>query len=144
MYSNPISVTEHRSHSIFKYINSNCQHRICGSLRHPMRILKANRMARKSPYTPRGDEHFNWTEDSEGYTVVNNNGRFEYAVRGPSGRLNPNGMVVGRDNPRAAGLQKTNTAQCCNTRAICKENQWCKHQHRGLCGSECSTSIGNG
>ena len=54
----------------------------------------------------RGDEHYNWKEDVDGYTVVKNNGWFEYAVRGPSGRLNPNGMIVGRDNPRALGLQK--------------------------------------
>lgn len=54
----------------------------------------------------RGDEHYNWMEDSNGYTVVKNKGWFEYAERGPSGRLNPNGMIVGRDNPRALGLQK--------------------------------------
>lgn len=54
----------------------------------------------------RGDEHYNWKEDADGYTVVKNKGWFEYAVRGPSGRLNPNGMIVGRDNPRARGLQK--------------------------------------
>jgi len=54
----------------------------------------------------RGDEHFNWMEDTEGYTVVRNKGWFEYAEIGPSGRLTPNGMIVGRDNPRARGLQK--------------------------------------
>lgn len=54
----------------------------------------------------RGDEHFHWMEDTDGYTVVKNRGWFEYAERGPSGHLNPNGMIVGRDNPRAAGLQK--------------------------------------
>jgi M6 family metalloprotease-like protein len=54
----------------------------------------------------RGDEHFNWMEDPDGYTVVRNKGWFEYAERGPSGHLNPNGMIVGRDNPRAVGLQK--------------------------------------
>jgi M6 family metalloprotease-like protein len=54
----------------------------------------------------RGDEHYNWLEDRDGYTVVKNRGWFEYAERGPSGRLNPNGMIVGRDNPRAKGLQK--------------------------------------
>jgi M6 family metalloprotease-like protein len=54
----------------------------------------------------RGDEHYNWMEDADGYTVVRNNGWFEYAVRGPAGRLNANGMIVGRDNPNAGGLQK--------------------------------------
>jgi len=54
----------------------------------------------------RGDEHYNWIEDHNGYTVVRENGWFEYAERGPSGHLNPNGMIVGRDNPQALGLQK--------------------------------------
>jgi len=54
----------------------------------------------------RGDEHYNWMEDANGYTVVKHNGWFEYAVRGPSGRLIANGMIVGRDNPHAGGLQK--------------------------------------
>lgn len=55
----------------------------------------------------KGDEHFNWTEDADGYTVVKSNkGWYEYAEIGPTGHLNPNGLVVGRDNPRAAGLQK--------------------------------------
>lgn len=54
----------------------------------------------------RGDEHFNWTEDANGYTVVKNNGWFEYAEKAPSGYLVSNGMRVGKDNPRARGLQK--------------------------------------
>lgn len=54
----------------------------------------------------RGDEHFNWLEDSNGYTVIKNQGWLEYAERGASGHLNPNGLIVGRDNPRAHGLQK--------------------------------------
>lgn len=54
----------------------------------------------------RGDEHYNWMEDVNGYTVVKNRDWFEYGERGPSGRVNPNGMIVGRDNPRALGLQK--------------------------------------
>ena len=37
----------------------------------------------------RGDEHYNWMEDRNGYTVVRNKGWFEYAERGRSGRLNP-------------------------------------------------------
>jgi len=54
----------------------------------------------------RGDENYNWMEDTDGYTVVKNRGWFEYAVQAPSGRLNPNGMVVGRADPKAAGLEK--------------------------------------
>jgi hypothetical protein len=54
----------------------------------------------------RGDEHYNWMEDTNGYTVVRNQGWFEYAERGPMGRLNPNGVIVGRGNPQALGLQK--------------------------------------
>jgi len=55
----------------------------------------------------KGDEHFNWMEDTDGYTVVRSSkGWYEYAEIGPSGHLNPNGLIVGRDNPRAAGLQQ--------------------------------------
>jgi M6 family metalloprotease-like protein len=54
----------------------------------------------------RGDENYNWMEDADGYTVVKNKGWFEYAEQAPSGHLNPNGMVVGRSNPKAAGLEK--------------------------------------
>jgi len=54
----------------------------------------------------RGDEHYHWREDSNGYTVLKNKGWFEYAELGPNGELNPNGMIVGRDNPRARGLQQ--------------------------------------
>jgi M6 family metalloprotease-like protein len=54
----------------------------------------------------RGDEHFSWLEDRDGYTVIDNRGRFEYATLAPSGFLTPSGLVVGRDNPRAAGLEK--------------------------------------
>ena len=54
----------------------------------------------------RGDENYNWMEDADGYTVVKDKGWFEYAVQAPSGHLNSNGMVVGRADPKAAGLEK--------------------------------------
>ena len=54
----------------------------------------------------RGDEHFNWTEDTAGYTVVNSKGWYEYARLNPQGRLVPTGLKVGLNNPRAYGLSK--------------------------------------
>jgi len=54
----------------------------------------------------RGDEHFNWTEDLSGYTVVSHKGWFEYARLNPQGRLIPSGLKVGRNNPRSFGLKK--------------------------------------
>ena len=54
----------------------------------------------------RGDEHFDWLEDADGYTVVNNNGRFEYARLSGSGHLMPSGLLVGKGDPKAWGLQK--------------------------------------
>jgi M6 family metalloprotease-like protein len=54
----------------------------------------------------RGDEHFNWSEDLDGYTVVHNLGWFEYARLNPQGRLVPSGLRVGLDNPRAGGLKR--------------------------------------
>jgi len=54
----------------------------------------------------RGDEHFNWTEDAAGYTVVHNKGWYEYARLNRQGRLVPTGLKVGHNNPRAYGLKK--------------------------------------
>lgn len=54
----------------------------------------------------RGDEHFNWSEDLDGYTVVHNKGWFEYARLNKNGRLVPSGLKVGLDNPHAGGLSR--------------------------------------
>ncbi len=54
----------------------------------------------------RGDEHFNWTEDMAGYTVVRRKGWYEYARVNPQGRLVATGLKVGLSNPRARGLNK--------------------------------------
>lgn len=52
----------------------------------------------------RGDEHFNWTEDRNGYTVLKAKGWLEYARLNPQGRLVPSGLKVGLNNPKAYGL----------------------------------------
>ncbi len=54
----------------------------------------------------RGDEHFNWTEDLAGYTVIRSKGWYEYARVNPQGRLVATGLKVGINNPRAGGLNK--------------------------------------
>jgi M6 family metalloprotease-like protein len=52
----------------------------------------------------RGDEHFNWLEDTDGYTVVRHDKTYVYATLGAGGRLAPTAHAVGRANPRAVGL----------------------------------------
>lgn len=52
----------------------------------------------------RGDEHFNWLEDADGYTVVRHDGAYVYATRDAGGRLAPTAHAVGRANPAAVGL----------------------------------------
>jgi M6 family metalloprotease-like protein len=52
----------------------------------------------------RGDEHFNWTEDLDGYTVIRHRGWFEYARVEADGRLGSSNARVGLDSPRAFGL----------------------------------------
>jgi len=52
----------------------------------------------------RGDEHFNWAEDRDGFTVLQSKGWYEYARLNPQGRLVPSGLKVGLNNPRAYGL----------------------------------------
>lgn len=54
----------------------------------------------------RGDEHFNWNVDANGYTVVRHRGWYEYAKLNPQGKLVGSGLRVGHSNPDAAGLQK--------------------------------------
>ena len=54
----------------------------------------------------RGDERFHWFEDTEGYTVVRDNGRYAYGQLDSNGRLKPTDLTVGTDNPKAAGLKK--------------------------------------
>lgn len=54
----------------------------------------------------RGNEHFNWQEDANGFTVLKNRGRFVYAELDARGRLVPTAWEVGKVNPGAKGLQK--------------------------------------
>ena len=55
----------------------------------------------------KGDEHFAWTEDADGYTVVRHKGWYKYAkLNATTGRLAPTQHVVGQADPRALGLQK--------------------------------------
>ena len=54
----------------------------------------------------RGDEHFNWNVDANGFTVVRHRGWYEYASLNPQGRLVGSGLRVGHSNPEAAGLKK--------------------------------------
>ncbi|NNE06783.1 MAG: M6 family metalloprotease domain-containing protein [Xanthomonadales bacterium] len=52
----------------------------------------------------RGDEHFNWMEDANGYTVVREGGWYHYATLDGNGNLVSSGLVVGQADPAAAGL----------------------------------------
>ena len=54
----------------------------------------------------RGDEHFNWLEDANGFTVVRNKGWLHYARLGTNGQLEASVYRVGIDNPAAVGLSK--------------------------------------
>ena len=54
----------------------------------------------------RGDEHFHWNEDLDGFTVVEDAGWFVYAQRGENGHLVPTGLAVGKADPQAAGLRR--------------------------------------
>ena len=52
----------------------------------------------------RGDEHFNWTEDENGYTVVRSNKTYVYGRLDASGHVAPTSYRVGRGNPAQVGL----------------------------------------
>lgn len=53
-----------------------------------------------------GDEYYNWLHDERGFVIVRHpeTGWLEYAVK-VNGRLEPSGVVVGREDPEAAGLE---------------------------------------
>jgi len=54
----------------------------------------------------RGDEHLNWSEDKDGYTIVRHQGWYKYAKQDNNGRLKASQHIVGQANPKALGLQK--------------------------------------
>ena len=54
----------------------------------------------------RGDERFHWLEDTSGYTVIRDRGRYSYARLDKNGKLQPGPLTVGIDNPNATGLKK--------------------------------------
>jgi M6 family metalloprotease-like protein len=54
----------------------------------------------------KGDEHFNWLEDANGFTVIQQGDWFQYAQLDSNGRLIATGLNVGKSNPQAAGLQQ--------------------------------------
>jgi len=54
----------------------------------------------------RGDEHFHWHEDANGFTVMHHQGKYVYAQRDAKGALAPTTLSVGSGNPAAAGLSK--------------------------------------
>ena len=54
----------------------------------------------------RGNPAYRWEEDEDGYTVLRRNGRYLYARRGSSGRLEATSHEVGKINPRAVGLTR--------------------------------------
>lgn len=45
--------------------------------------------------TPKSLNGFSWFEDEQGYTVLGDSGRYEYAVRGVDGGLLPSGVLAG-------------------------------------------------
>jgi len=54
----------------------------------------------------KGDEHFHYTEDQQGYTVVHKNGWYNYARLNAKGQLVSTSHRVGHVNPADVGLSK--------------------------------------
>ena len=54
----------------------------------------------------RGNPAYNWQEDINGFTVLEQNGRYVYARRGASGQLEATDHEVGKADPRAVGLSR--------------------------------------
>ena len=60
----------------------------------------------KSTLYIRGDEYLSWCEDTNGYTVLHDGGKYVYAELDNGGRLVPTNLVVGQSDPKAAGLSR--------------------------------------
>jgi len=54
----------------------------------------------------RGDEYYNWLEDTNGYTVLKHKGRYVYALLDKDKKLTPTRYIVGKVSPKALGLTK--------------------------------------
>ena len=54
----------------------------------------------------RGDEHNNWLEDVDGYTVVKDTDSYVYSALGPDMKLSPTSHLVGKVSPESIGLSK--------------------------------------
>jgi len=54
----------------------------------------------------KGDEHFHWSEDKSGYTVLRHNGWYKYAQKANNGRLIASQHLVGKADPAEFGFQK--------------------------------------
>jgi M6 family metalloprotease-like protein len=59
-------------------------------------------------YRVRGDETYHWLESAQGYPIQQNpkTGFYEYARLDANGRFQLTGLVVGKNDPAAAGLTK--------------------------------------
>lgn len=68
----------------------------------------------------RGDEFLHWHEDAAGFTILKDPGtrRWVYAARAADGGLVPGKLVVGRDNPAAAGVPRRLLPAGAKARAI--------------------------
>src|SRR5947207_3180869 len=71
---------------------------------HPVKLSQPD--GRTITLRIRGDEHLNWHEDMNGFTVLCHNGRYVYANRDAKGALTPTRLEVGIADPNALGLTK--------------------------------------
>ncbi len=77
-----------------------------GASASPHAILETQPDGSKIVLHIRGNEHFHWQEDADGYTVLRDKKRYVYARRSPRGRLVPTAWEVGKISPKAKGLLK--------------------------------------
>jgi len=71
---------------------------------HPVELSQPD--GRKITIPIRGDEHMNWHEDMNGFTVLFHNGRYVYAHRDSRGALAPTPLEVGLADPKSLSLPR--------------------------------------
>ena len=71
---------------------------------HPVEVAQAD--GSTVTLNIRGNEFYNWYEDTGGYTVVESEGSYFYAIRDANGSLKATDLAVGKADPQPSGLSK--------------------------------------
>ncbi len=81
----------------------------------------------------RGDEFYHWTEDADGYTIMQDNAKYwTYAQKGNFGELKPSENIVGKVSPKTLNIKKSLRDEDKLSRALNKRKELLSLQEKTL------------